>query len=293
MPIGPADEGGWAGTVTPGAGLAASATRPNQKGSQQERLPDGPPKTNPGPVARQPPPSLHGLQPLCCLPSPTRVHRRADEHEPHRPTPDADGTARPPQPGPRSQHGPADPGKRMLGRVLTGNGITAYGNGHYSLIGGDELSDTERDELQLLCRQRLDALREQRGEEVFAHRSRHRAPISGSVKCRVLTDAPGAAASAAGRTSTSGPWRWTTSSPKTRAAPTPSATCRRSVSAATPASTTAVCLRKRAHRLPRRAGQLRPPRSGLCVLRAGGQRLGWFAQRKRGIVSSRRVKCEG
>lgn len=29
----------------------------------------------------------------------------------------------------------------MVGRVLTGNGITAYGNGAYSLIGGDELSD--------------------------------------------------------------------------------------------------------------------------------------------------------
>ncbi len=33
-----------------------------------------------------------------------------------------------------------------------------------------------------LCRQRLDAFREQRGEEVFAHRSRHRSPINGSVK---------------------------------------------------------------------------------------------------------------
>jgi hypothetical protein len=54
----------------------------------------------------------------------------------------------------------------MVGRVLTGNGITAYGNGAYSLIGGDELNDAERDALQQLCRQRLDAFREQRGEEV-------------------------------------------------------------------------------------------------------------------------------
>jgi hypothetical protein len=54
----------------------------------------------------------------------------------------------------------------MACRVLSGNGITAYGNGATSLIGGDEL--------QQLCRQRLDAFREQRGEEVFAHRSRHR-----------------------------------------------------------------------------------------------------------------------
>ena len=90
----------------------------------------------------------------------------------------------------------------MVGKVLTGNGITAYGNGAYSLIGGDELSDAVtwpkasvaeplRDALQQLCRQRLDAFREQRGEEVFAHRSRHRSPISGSLKYRVLTRARG------------------------------------------------------------------------------------------------------
>jgi hypothetical protein len=31
--------------------------------------------------------------------------------------------------------------KRTVGKVLNGNGITRYGNGDYSLIGGDELSD--------------------------------------------------------------------------------------------------------------------------------------------------------
>ncbi len=87
----------------------------------------------------------------------------------------------------------------MVGKVLSGNGITAYGNCSYSLIGGDELSDAERDALQRLCRQRLDAFREQRGETVYccaeacgyAHRSRHRSPISGAVKVRVLTRARG------------------------------------------------------------------------------------------------------
>jgi hypothetical protein len=81
--------------------------------------------------------------------------------------------------------------KRMVGKVLTGNGITRCEKGTYALVGGDELSDIERDELQQLCRQRLDAFREQRGEEVFAHRSRHRSPISWSVKYRVLTRARG------------------------------------------------------------------------------------------------------
>jgi hypothetical protein len=38
--------------------------------------------------------------------------------------------------------------------------------GAYDLVGGEELSDAEREELLQLCRQRLDAFREQRGEEV-------------------------------------------------------------------------------------------------------------------------------
>lgn len=81
--------------------------------------------------------------------------------------------------------------KRMVSRVLTGNGITHYEKGRYSLVGAEELSDSERDELLQLCRRRLDAFREQRGDDVFAHRSRHRTPVSGSVKYRVLTRAKG------------------------------------------------------------------------------------------------------
>ena len=46
----------------------------------------------------------------------------------------------------------------MVGKVLTGNGITRCGRGSYALVGG---------------------------EAVFAHRSRHRTPISGSIKVRV------------------------------------------------------------------------------------------------------------
>jgi hypothetical protein len=35
----------------------------------------------------------------------------------------------------------------MVGRVLNGNGITEVQQGRYRLIGAEELSDTERDEL--------------------------------------------------------------------------------------------------------------------------------------------------
>ncbi len=46
-----------------------------------------------------------------------------------------------PMPRPRAGRGPPDPGKCMVGRVHTGNGITRYGTGAYTLIGGDGLSD--------------------------------------------------------------------------------------------------------------------------------------------------------
>ncbi len=81
--------------------------------------------------------------------------------------------------------------KRMVGRVLTGNGVTTYGNGSYTLIGAEELSDAERDELLKLCRERLDTFQSQRGDEVFAHRSRNRTAISGSIRYQVLTRAKG------------------------------------------------------------------------------------------------------
>ena len=45
--------------------------------------------------------------------------------------------------------------KRMVGKVLTGNGITRYERGTYDLVGGEELSDAEREQLLQLCRQRV------------------------------------------------------------------------------------------------------------------------------------------
>ena len=58
--------------------------------------------------------------------------------------------------------------KRMVGKVLTGNGITRYDQGAYALVGGVaegfcaavELSDGEREELLHLCSQRLNAFQE-------------------------------------------------------------------------------------------------------------------------------------
>ena len=54
----------------------------------------------------------------------------------------------------------------MVGKVFTGNGITRYDQGAYALVGGEKLSDAEREELLQRCRQRLDGFRQQRDEAV-------------------------------------------------------------------------------------------------------------------------------
>ncbi|MCS5694279.1 hypothetical protein NZK33_20215 [Cyanobium sp. FGCU-6] len=54
----------------------------------------------------------------------------------------------------------------MVGKVLTGNGITRCEQGSYALVGGDELSDAEREQLLALCRQRLNAFRGLRAQNV-------------------------------------------------------------------------------------------------------------------------------
>jgi ATP adenylyltransferase len=49
---------------------------------------------------------------------------------------------------------------------FTFNGITRCERGTYALVGGEELSDAERDQLLALCRQRLDAFRGLRAQNV-------------------------------------------------------------------------------------------------------------------------------
>ena len=171
---------------------------------------------------------------------------------------------------------------------FTFNGITRYDQGAYDLVGGEELSDAEREELLQLCRQRFDAFREQRGEEVGCLLTQKpaasgtgaaTAPRSAARSKSGCSPAPKAAANAAGHTSINGPWRWTTSCPKTRAVRTTSATCRPSASAAMPASAMQFAYARGHHRLPRIAGQLRPSPGQLCVLRAGVQRPGAAGER--------------
>jgi hypothetical protein len=86
--------------------------------------------------------------------------RRTPPHEPPLPAADAlaignreaAGTARPrfgqatASPAPGAGRGPADPGG-WWARCSPANGITRCERGIYALVGGEELSDTERDQL--------------------------------------------------------------------------------------------------------------------------------------------------
>jgi hypothetical protein len=154
--------------------------------------------------------------------------------------------------------------KRMVGKVLTGNGITRYNQGAYGLVGGIaegfcaavELSDAGtwpkasvaeplRKELLQLCRQRLDAFRGQRGEEVGCLLTQKPA-ASGTGAATAPRSAARSKSGCSparqgplrmlrrrlllGKPRTSGSWRWTISCPGTRAARTTSATCRHSAS---------------------------------------------------------------
>ena len=104
--------------------------------------------------------------------------------------------------------------KRMVGKVLTGNGITRYERGTDDLVGGEELSDAERDQLLELCRQCLDAFRMQRGEEVGCLLTQKpaasgtgaaTAPRSAARSKSGCSPGPKAAANAAGPMSIKGP----------------------------------------------------------------------------------------
>jgi ATP adenylyltransferase len=118
---------------------------------------------------------------------------------------------------------------------FTFNGITRYDQGAFGLVGGEELSGAEREELLQLCRSALmpsecDAARR------YSPTGAATAPRSAARSKSGCSPGPRAAANAAAHTSIKGLWRPTPSCPKTRVALTTSVTCSPSASAATPAT---------------------------------------------------------
>lgn len=82
--------------------------------------------------------------------------------------------------------------KNMVGRVLTKNHeIATKDKDVYSLIGSDELSSEEAEQLIELCEQKIMEFEAKRGDAVWSHRRRGHRPISGSVRFTVLSRARG------------------------------------------------------------------------------------------------------
>ncbi len=82
--------------------------------------------------------------------------------------------------------------KNMVGRVLTKNHeIATKEKDIYSLIGSDELSSEQVQELIQLCEQKIAEFEAKRGDTIWNHRRRGHRPISGSIRYEVLSRARG------------------------------------------------------------------------------------------------------
>lgn len=78
----------------------------------------------------------------------------------------------------------------MVGRILTKNlGIAEKSNHDYHLIGFDELSDQEIDDLITICQLKIDEYIEKRDDSPWAHRKKSSGIISGSIRHKVLVQA--------------------------------------------------------------------------------------------------------
>jgi diadenosine tetraphosphate (Ap4A) HIT family hydrolase len=82
--------------------------------------------------------------------------------------------------------------KNMVGRVLTKNHeIATKDKDIYTLIGSEDLTNKEAEELIELCEQKIAEFEAKRGDSIWNHRRRGHRPISGSIRYEVLSRARG------------------------------------------------------------------------------------------------------
>jgi diadenosine tetraphosphate (Ap4A) HIT family hydrolase len=80
----------------------------------------------------------------------------------------------------------------MVGKVLTKNHeIATKDKDIYSLIGSEDLTNKEAEELIELCEQKIAEFEAKRGDTIWNHRRRGHRPISGSIRYEVLSRARG------------------------------------------------------------------------------------------------------
>ena len=76
--------------------------------------------------------------------------------------------------------------RNMVGKVLKENGITTRDKAVHHLLGFDQLTADQVEELIRLCESKLEAEAAKRGDSYWKHRATDREPISGSIRYEVL-----------------------------------------------------------------------------------------------------------
>ena len=76
--------------------------------------------------------------------------------------------------------------RNMVGKVLKENGITSRDKSVHHLLGFDQLTIDQVEELISLCESKLDTEAAKRGDTYWKHRATDREPVSGSIRYEVL-----------------------------------------------------------------------------------------------------------
>lgn len=77
--------------------------------------------------------------------------------------------------------------KNMVGKVLTKNrGITQKDKNQYSLIGYEELSEKEKNQLRQICESKINEFLSKRGGRIWDHRKKSSGYISGTLRYEIL-----------------------------------------------------------------------------------------------------------
>ena len=76
--------------------------------------------------------------------------------------------------------------RNMVGEVLINNGVTKREKSIHHLLGFDQLTINQVEELIRLCESKLEAEAAKRGDTFWKHRATDREPVSGSIRYEVL-----------------------------------------------------------------------------------------------------------
>ncbi|TXG37538.1 HIT domain-containing protein [Seonamhaeicola maritimus] len=79
----------------------------------------------------------------------------------------------------------------MVGRVLRKNGVVKKDKSNYHLIGFDDLSIQDIQEIIILCEDKINEYINKRGVKIWEHRRRNRKAVPGSIRYNVLKRAKG------------------------------------------------------------------------------------------------------